>query len=30
MAVGALEAMRRADLSVKPLQDYLGMERQQR
>ena len=30
MAVGALEAMRRTDLSVKPLQDYLGMERQQR
>ena len=30
MAVGALESLRRSDLSVKPLQDYLGMERQKR
>jgi len=25
MAVGALEALKRRDLSVKPLQDYLGI-----
>jgi carbamoyl-phosphate synthase large subunit len=27
MAVGALEALRRSDLGVKPLQDYLKLTR---